>query len=263
MLPRRGPKRIGAAAASGQPREDRFVSAIPYPLRRSVRARRLRLTVGPGGVEVVAPPRVGEAAIAAFVARHHAWAERKLSALRARLAEHPGCGRLIDGARILYRGEPVTLSVRSTARARSQIVAGDALMVIVPATLEEDARETAVERTLTRWLAGRARADATDYIARHGPAHGLKPTAVRIKAHKRLWGSCTGKGAINLNWRLILAPPTVLEYVVVHELCHLRERHHQAAFWRLVGEVLPGYPAPRRWLRSHGHLLTLRPGEPH
>ena len=64
---------------------------------------------------------------------------------------------------------------------------------------------------------GRARADATDYIARHGRAHGLEPTASGSKAHKRLWGSCTGKGAINLNWRRIPAPPTVVEYVVVHE----------------------------------------------
>jgi hypothetical protein len=83
---------------------------------------------------------------------------------------------------------------------------------------------------------------------------------VRIKQHKRLWGSCTAKGVVNLNWRLILAPPAVFEYVVVHELCHLRQAHHQAAFWRLVGQILPAYEAQRRWLRTNGHLLTLRPG---
>ncbi len=69
------------------------------------------------------------------------------------------------------------------------------------------------------------------------------------------------KGVVNLNWRLILAPPAVFEYVVVHELCHLRQPHHKAAFWRLVGQVLPGFEDQRRWLRANGHLLTLRPGD--
>jgi hypothetical protein len=87
------------------------------------------------------------------------------------------------------------------------------------------------------------------------------PAAVRIKQHRRLWGSCTSKGAINLNWRLILAPPAVFEYVVVHELCHLREPNHQAPFWRLVGEILPEFEEQRRWLKANGHLLTLRPGD--
>jgi hypothetical protein len=112
-----------------------------------------------------------------------------------------------------------------------------------------------------RRLAGGARTDAEAYVARHGPPHGLVPSALRIKAQKRLWGSCTAKGAINLNWRLILAPPPVFEYVVVHELCHLRVRNHQAPFWRLVGEVLPGFEQPRRWLKDNGHLLTLKPDE--
>jgi predicted metal-dependent hydrolase len=97
-------------------------------------------------------------------------------------------------------------------------------------------------------------------VHRHGRRHDLMPAAVRIKQHKRLWGSCTTKRAINLNWRLILAPPAVFEYVVVHELCHLREPNHQAPFWRLVGEILPHFERQRRWLRTNGHLLTLRNG---
>ena len=85
------------------------------------------------------------------------------------------------------------------------------------------------------------------------------PRALRIKEQKQLWGSCSARGTINLNWRLILAPEAVFEYVVVHELCHLRVRNHQQEFWRLVAEVLPDYERHRRWLRANGHLLTLRP----
>ena len=89
-----------------------------------------------------------------------------------------------------------------------------------------------------------------------------KKRELRVKEQKRLWGSCSSRGTVNLNWRLILAPEAVFEYVVVHELCHLRVRNHQCEFWRLVGAVLPGFEAQRRWLRANGHLLSLQPARP-
>jgi predicted metal-dependent hydrolase len=131
-----------------------------------------------------------------------------------------------------------------------------------PGATPADAREAAVEAALRRWLKRAALADAERWVERHGPANGLVPAALRIKEQKHLWGSCSSKGAINLNWRLILAPEPVFEYVVVHELCHLRERYHQPAFWRLVAELLPGYAAQRRWLRLNGQLLSLQPPRP-
>jgi predicted metal-dependent hydrolase len=233
-------------------------TAIPYQLRRSARARRLRITVRPGGVEVVAPRRMRDADIAAFVEQSRAWIDAKLAALQRVLAAHPGSTRLIDGSSILYRGEPVQLRVR--AGARPQVREDRGIEVTVPAALAGADREPVVERMLMRWLRWSAQNDALLYVHRHGRRHDLTPAAVRIKEHKRLWGSCTAKRAINLNWRLILAPPAVFEYVVVHELCHLREPNHQAPFWRLVGEILPGFEQQRRWLRTNGHLLTLRNG---
>jgi predicted metal-dependent hydrolase len=233
-------------------------TAVSYDLRRSARARRLRITVRPGGVEVVAPLRMRDADIAAFVEGSRAWIDAKLAALQRVLAAHPGSARLIDGSTILYRGQPVQLRVR--AGARPQVREGRAIEVTVPAALAEADREAVVERMIRRWLWWSAQNDVLSYVDRHGRKHDLMPAAVRIKEHKRLWGSCTAKGAINLNWRLILAPPPVFEYVVVHELCHLRERNHQAAFWRLVGQILPEFEEQRRWLRVNGHLLTLRSG---
>lgn len=214
----------------------------------------------PGGVEVVAPLRMQEGDIAAFVEHNRAWIEAKLATLRRALAGHPGSARLIDGSTILLRGEATPLRVR--AGARPQVREADGIEVIVPAARGGADHEPAVERILTRWLRWSAQNDALSYVYRHGRVHGLIPTAVRIKEQKHLWGSCSAKGAINLNWRLIFAPPAVFEYVVVHELCHLREAHHQPPFWRLVASILPGFEAQRRWLKRNGHLLTLRPGEP-
>ena len=239
----------------GRDAEPRLIqTTAPYQLRRSARARRLRITVRPGGVEVVAPLRMRAADIAAFVAHNRAWIDAKLDALQRVLAAHPGSARLVDGSAILYRGQRVRLCVR--AGARPQVREENGIEVTIPARLADADHEALVERMLRRWLGWSAWNDALSYVQRHGRRHDLMPATVRIKQHKRLWGSCTSKGAINLNWRLILAPPAVFEYVVVHELCHLREAHHQASFWRLVGQILPEFEEQRRWLKANGHLLT-------
>ncbi|MDH3770304.1 MAG: M48 family metallopeptidase, partial [Nitrospirota bacterium] len=129
----------------------------------------------------------------------------------------------------------------------------------LPERVPEAAQETVIETALTAWLKRQAYAATNDIVEHHGRQHDLMPTALRIKAQKRLWGSCTAKGVISLNWRLILGPPEILEYVVVHELCHLRHPHHQPPFWQLVGEVLPDFQRHRSWLRTNGHLLSLKP----
>jgi predicted metal-dependent hydrolase len=231
---------------------------VPYQLRRSTRARRLRLSIRPDGVEVVAPLRARASDIAAFIDQHRAWIDAKLETLQRALAAHPASARLVDGGAILYRGQPVALRVR--AGARPQVLETSGIEVIVRSAVADADREAAVERVLTRWLRWSAQNDALEYVERHAGPNDLLPAAVRVKEQKRLWGSCSAKGRVNLNWRLIFAPPAVFEYVVVHELCHLREAHHQAPFWRLVGQILPEFEAQRRWLRANGHLLTLRNG---
>jgi predicted metal-dependent hydrolase len=228
-------------------------------LRRSRRARRLRITVQADGVDVVAPLRAGTLEIGDFVERHGAWVLAQVSALQKTLQAHQGPERLADGGRILLRGAWVELRVATMPGSRVSVRQRDGVEVRLPARTPEGAREAAVEAALKGWLKRAAGADAWRWVERHGPRHDLLPGAVRIKEHKHLWGSCSSKGTVNLNWRLVLAPEAVFEYVVVHELCHLRERHHQPAFWRLVGEVLPGFEEQRRWLRANGQLLSLQP----
>ncbi|MGH6920105.1 MAG: M48 family metallopeptidase, partial [Geminicoccaceae bacterium] len=187
------------------------------------------------------------------------WIETKLEAIRQRLAAHPGSRRLVDGARIPFRGSWQRLQVVRSARSRPLVRHDGDVWVELPDRLPAALLESEVERVLTGWLRREARAEAKALIDRYGPRHGLAPRGLVIKAHRTLWGSCTARSVVNLNWRLILGPPAVLEYVVVHELCHLRHRHHQPPFWRLVAEILPDYGQQRRWLRANGHLLTLKP----
>ena len=86
---------------------------------------------------------------------------------------------------------------------------------------------------------------------------GGKYTSITIRDQKTRWGSCSGRGTLSFNWRLILAPPEILDYVVVHELCHLTHMNHSKEFWELVGSVIPDYKMKRKWLKENGHTLRL------
>jgi predicted metal-dependent hydrolase len=233
-------------------------TAIRYEVSRSGRARRLRITVRPDGVRVSAPLWASTGEIRAFLDLNRRWIQDKVAAVERVLAAHPGPRRLHDGARIPYLGRLVPLSIAEGRMQRAQVAYREGFVVSVPRSLDEDEEEALVEEALGRWLRRQAGIEAKAIVDRHGPRHGLTPSAIRIKDQKQLWGSCTARGAINLNWRLIFAPLPVLEYVVVHELCHLRVRNHQKEFWRLVAEILPDYGAQRRWLKERGHLLSLR-----
>ena len=82
-------------------------------------------------------------------------------------------------------------------------------------------------------------------------------TSITIRDQKTRWGSCSGRGTLSFNWRLILAPAEILDYVVVHELCHLTHMNHSKEFWALVGSVIPDYKIRRKWLKENGHTLRL------
>lgn len=95
----------------------------------------------------------------------------------------------------------------------------------------------------------------TERVHYYEPLLGVQALGIRIKDQKTRWGSCSNKGNINLNWRLILAPGEVMDYVIIHELCHLREMNHSQAFWKLVESICPDYREHRQWLKDHADEL--------
>jgi predicted metal-dependent hydrolase len=233
---------------------------IDYEIRKSPRAKRLRLTVRPGGIEVVVPERARDAEVRTFIDSHRGWIRTKVEKYRSMMADHPSPDHLADGVDIPFRGEPTPLSVVTSGRIHPRVVEGDGFRIELHEGRPASEHDALIERTLTRHLKRQAREDALLAIERYGPPNGLVPSALCIKDQKRLWGSCTASGVINLNWRLIFAPVDIFDYVVVHELCHLRHRHHQPPFWQAVAEVMPDYDRHRRWLKTRGHLLSLKRG---
>lgn len=215
--------------------------AIEYTVRRSDRARRVRVTVHPeGAVEVVLPRRARDREAAAAVAELRPWIERRLAEaaqLRERLAER--------GATVPFLGSVLQLAVepgRTRAHRR-----GDVLHV--PAG---DARPA-----IERWYRRTARAEVVPRLDEAVAALGLSYASVRIGNQRTRWGSCSSTGAMSFNWRLLLAPEDVLDYVVWHEACHLRHLDHSPRFWALLERHRPGYREQKAWLRRHGPTLVL------
>jgi predicted metal-dependent hydrolase len=215
-------------------------AAIPYAIRRSERARRVRVTVdAERGVEVVLPRRASDREAAAAVAELRPWIERRVAEVavaRARVAAR--------GDAVPYLGRDLRL-VREPGRTRVHR-RGDALLV-------PDAPHAALER----WYRRAARAEIAPRLDRACRAVGRPYTGLTIRAQRTRWASCSPTGAMSFNWRLLLAPEAVLDYVVWHEACHLVHRDHSSRFWGLVARHCPDHSEHARWLRRHGGTLTL------
>jgi predicted metal-dependent hydrolase len=222
------------------------VEPIEYSVRRSARAKRVRVTVDAAhGVEVVLPRRAAEREAALAVRELRPWIERRMAdAARARAAV------AARGSTVPYLGSALTL-VGEPGRARVHRRGGE---LLVPAA-EGPARLEAIER----WYRRAARSEIAPRLDRACAIAGASYTALTIRGQKTRWASCSRSGAMSFNWRLLLAPEPVLDYVVWHEVCHLEVMDHSPRFWALLARYCPGYREPLRWLRRNGATLTLSP----
>jgi predicted metal-dependent hydrolase len=235
------------------------VTTIPYRIRRSERARRARILVDGDGVEVVVPRRFPLGEVEPFVEEKRAWIERTLRRLRETEAEQPAA-RLEDGGLVPYLGESLRLAVSVEAgRQREHVVrrAGE-LRVALPAEVERLLPgDGALRDALERWYRRRARAEVAPRLDAACARAGTSYTRLQIRGQRTRWASCSSTGAMSFNWRLLLAPAEILDYVVEHEVAHLELLDHSPRFWRLLASRSPDWREHEAWLRRHGHALKL------
>jgi predicted metal-dependent hydrolase len=225
--------------------------AIPYRIRRSDRARRARILVDGDGIEVVVPQRFPLREVEPFVEEKRAWIERTLQRMRETEVELPP-PRLADGGEVPYLGERLGLAVRiERRRVREHVTRrGDELRLALPPGVK-------VRDALERWYRRRARAEVGPRLDAACDRWGSSYAKLQIRGQRTRWASCSSTGAMSFNWRLLLAPPPVLDYVVEHEVVHLEVLDHSQRFWILLAERVPDWREQERWLRRHGHALRL------
>ena len=217
---------------------------VPLLLVRNARARRYVLRLRPDGTARVTVPRGGSISGARrFANRNLAWLEAQLK----RPSTHPAApSEWRPGSEVLFRGELARLEAE---------VNGDNVILLGPEklpvpNLEGDLRP-AIEGHLRRLAESELSLRVLEFAARHQ----LSVRRVSVRNQRTRWGSCSRRGTISLNWRLIQTPPFVRDYIILHELMHLREMNHSPRFWRQVETVCPDYRPAEQWLKQHSRLL--------
>ncbi|WP_420564724.1 M48 family metallopeptidase [Thalassobaculum sp.] len=233
-------------------------AVIPYTLRRSPTARKARITVTPDQVEVVVPAAANDDQIARILAKKRAWIFEHHQRMAERLAGMHTIRRFTTGAKIPYRGRLARLTVGTTAERLVSISYRSGFTIDCPHQIPEEGRDAVIESELRLWMKTRLRHDVQALARPLAARLGTKPRDIRVKDQRTMWGSCGQDRVVNLNWRLVFAPRQVLEYALAHEMAHLRERHHGAAFWSVVRSLMPDYEPHKAWLEANEHLLGYR-----
>ena len=220
----------------------------PYELIRT-RRRTIALIIHTDGRLVVrAPLRLPEKVIREFVESKAGWIRKKQA--QAEAARVPA-RRFMEGEEFWFLGKAYPLTI--VTRRRPALELGSAFRL----SRASQARARAV---FVRWYKDQARHLLDERVRAAAALHGFSFQRIRISSARTRWGSCSSRGTLSFTYRLVMAPPEVIDYVVIHELVHLKIKNHSRAFWKQVGAIMPDYKRRVAWLKKNGRSLTLETG---
>jgi len=254
---------------------------IEFSIRRSIR-KTVGILVHPvRGVIISAHPNLSLKELRAIVLKRAEWIIRKQNLLKNSATPHPP-KRFVEGEQLWYLGKQYPLRITNDKHDKhckdkhscpgasehyctgsgllpTIAFSGEAFWIFLPPGIRQKEQEESLLRSaLVRWYSAQAEALIRQRIEIYRPAVASSPPLiVRVRQQKCCWGSCTAKNALHFNWRLILSPLPIIDYVVVHELCHLKIKNHSRQFWSLVGSIIPDYKERRAWLRQNGRQLDI------
>lgn len=224
---------------------DRIIS---YIIKRSRRRGSITLTIDEQGLRAGAPWQASQRAIQDQVRKHGAWVLRKLAAWQERRAPPR---RWQDGETLMLLGDPLRLTLAPAPR--TTVRNGDRLLVGAATLRLPDE----VAQQVIAWLREQALRCFHNRVAHYLPLLGVPAPEIRLSNARTRWGSCHRDGRISLSWRLIQLPLRLVDYVIVHELAHLREMNHSLRFWQTVGRAIPDYAGRKREIRTEAHRYLL------
>ena len=227
---------------------------INYTLIRSLRRKSIGIRVSSdNSVTVHAPLKISESRIREIVTSKSAWIRKRITKndamnARSRLKEYK------DGEEFLFLGESCRLEIVWDS---TGITLQDRrLRFGVPSGLNGKERSY-IGQHLKEWYIRQAMQIFHDRVGFYRDVLGVKTNLIRVKTLRSRWGSCSIHGNLSFNWLLVMSPPAVIDYIVVHELCHCIQRNHSPAYWKLVESILPDYKIRKKWLKVNSFTLTL------
>lgn len=239
---------------------------LSFTLLRVPRRKHVHLVINDDArLEVRAPWRYSLEKACGVVREHQDWVMRKVRAARERTAERPD---LVHGAELPFLDERLQLRIDFQPQMKLFHALPDDPQPAAPfARVRRDGDKLHVHATslrrdevrglLERWYVRQAKSVLPKRLFELADRMQLYPQRVTVRAQRTRWGSCSSRGAINVNWRLVLLPLALADYVLIHELCHLRHLDHSAAFWDMVGQEIPDYAYRREQLRAMQSMLPL------
>lgn len=231
-------------------------TTIDYEVRRSQRRKKtVEITLdSDGGVRVAAPAGLSSEEIHGIVRRRAPWILRTASTERLQTTPR----RFVNGETLPYLGRSVRLIVERCDAGRASVTFDHwSFLARVPGFLSGEERVSVIRKALIAWYRARAAERLPKRVERWSSLLGRSPSQVLIRDQRRRWGSCGPDGTLRFNWRIVMAEPALIDYVIVHELAHLAVNNHSPRFWAEVARALPDYKLRRKRLKEVGSDLTL------
>ena len=205
-------------------------------------------------LEITAPTNFPQENVEKIIKEKSSWIIQKISHLKT-VAANPINKTIAHGEQVLYLGEPYTLVFGTEENSKPQIHLQDHQIFIHTPPGNINQTLSLIELLLKQWYWQHAQQRLKTQTLFWSTKIAVQPSRITIKEQKSRWGSCSSKGNINYNWRIIMAPPEVLDYLVIHELCHLRIPNHSPLFWQEVARFSPNFKQHRTWLKNNGTTL--------
>lgn len=222
---------------------------FPVQVIRTQRKRSADIEVNAGAVLVRVPQGLSDKRIKDLISKRSVWIKGKIKEQADRPASKPK--EYVSGEGFSYLGKTYRLKVIEGADASVKMKAGR-LVASVPKDVKD--RRSEVKRLVANWYQAHADQKLREKVERFAPMVGVEPRSVVVKGYKSRWGSCSNSGDISFNWKIIEAPHRIVDYVVIHELCHMLEHNHSPKYWKHVERHLPDWHACRHWLKQNGGL---------
>ncbi|MGE5474671.1 MAG: M48 family metallopeptidase [Ignavibacteriales bacterium] len=231
--------------------------SIPYYVTENKKAKCIKLVMGTDGLRVTKPLRTKLDEVEKVLKIKSNWIYKNYVKLQSVKAEE--CDReWKTGERILFKGDECNIAIYTYNNKKVFIdFDGKLFDIYVNENIEENERKAAIEDALKKWYieaANKAFKERLDYFCR---IIGFHYNTMRVKEQKTRWGSCSKKGNLNFNWKLIMSPQWVTDYVIIHEVCHLRYLNHSKEYWNMVALHMPEHKKARQWLKKNGMKLGL------
>jgi len=228
--------------------------SFPVEVIKTQRKRSASIEIDDGTVKVLVPSSLSDARIQSLISDRRGLIEKKLH--HQQQITKPKLKEYVNGESFAYLGKNYRLK-RLLGQSGDAKLKHGYIQIPIPENALDGDIEASVRSSLEAWYRAHATSKLKEKTLRYASILGVKPNSVSIKDYKARWGSCSLSGDISYNWRIIMAPHHIVDYVVVHELCHLLEHNHSARYWRLVGNVIRDYKECREWLKVNGFKLSI------